>query len=431
MSPVRAADVQGSPPLVVAPRSPIKTLSVRCLWPARHPNLWFNFPLRLTQMLALLAAFAASFVVAVMLVRSSFARRSFFMDSTGGTGPQKLHAGLVPRVGGLAVAFGLAAGIAFLVWRGGDSYRLGLAVALCGVPLLVAGLVEDLTKRVSAKVRLAAAVLSAGLAVYVLDARIAHAGLPLLDQALAVGWVAVSFTVFVVAGMANAVNIVDGLNGLASMCVVLMLGSLVYVAYQVNDSTIGTLALVGIGAVLGFFVLNYPAGLIFLGDGGAYLLGFWYAELAILLLVRNPGAVSPLYPLLAAIYPVFEVAFSIYRRRVLRGHPTDVPDGIHLHSLMYRRLLRWATDDRSARALTRRNSMTSPYLWLLCMLAVVPATVLYEYTHALGAFLALFVVTYVVLYWRIVRFRMPRWMRKPNGQGRLVRGDDMVGRRAP
>jgi UDP-N-acetylmuramyl pentapeptide phosphotransferase/UDP-N-acetylglucosamine-1-phosphate transferase len=185
------------------------------------------------------------------------------------------------------------------------------------------------------------------------------------------------------------------------------------------------------GAVLGFFVLNYPAGLIFLGDGGAYFLGFWYAELAILLLVRNPGEVSPLYPLLAAIYPVFEVAFSIYRRRYLRGRASDMPDGIHLHSLLYRRLLRWATDDRSARALTRRNSMTSPFLWLLCMLAIVPATVLYKHTYVMGAFLTLFVVTYVVLYWRIVRFRMPRWMRKPAGHGRAARGDDVVGRRAP
>jgi UDP-N-acetylmuramyl pentapeptide phosphotransferase/UDP-N-acetylglucosamine-1-phosphate transferase len=86
------------------------------------------------------------------------------------------------------------------------------------------------------------------------------------------------------------------------------------VAFQVGDTADRALALAGIGAVLGFFLWNFPAGLIFLGDGGAYFLGFYVAEVSILLLVRNPE-VSPLFPLLVCIYPVFETLFSIYRRR--------------------------------------------------------------------------------------------------------------------
>ena len=62
-------------------------------------------------------------------------------------------------------------------------------------------------------------------------------------------------------------------------------------------------------------------------------------------------------------------------------------------------------------ALTRRNSMTSPYLWLLCMFSVVPAVLFWDRTPVLMLFLLIFVVTYVVLYWRIVRFKSPRWMR--------------------
>jgi hypothetical protein len=67
--------------------------------------------------------------------------------------------------------------------------------------------------------------------------------------------------------------------------------------------------------------------------------------------------------------------------------------------------------DRSAKALTRRNSMTSPFLWMLCMLSVIPAVVFWNSTPAVVGFLGLFVVTYIVLYWRIVRFKSPRWMR--------------------
>jgi UDP-N-acetylmuramyl pentapeptide phosphotransferase/UDP-N-acetylglucosamine-1-phosphate transferase len=217
-------------------------------------------------------------------------------------------------------------------------------------------------------------------------------------------------TVVAVAGIANSVNIIDGFNGLASMCVVIMLAALAYVAFQVGDPLVGALALAGVGAVLGFFVWNFPAGLIFLGDGGAYFLGFFVAEVALLLLVRNPD-VSPLFPLLVCIYPVFETLFSIYRRKFLRAVPPSMPDGIHLHSLIYRRVMRWAVGDRSARALTRRNSMTSPFLWMLCMASVVPAVLFWDDTAVLALLLLLFGCTYVVLYWRIVRFRAPRWMR--------------------
>jgi UDP-N-acetylmuramyl pentapeptide phosphotransferase/UDP-N-acetylglucosamine-1-phosphate transferase len=189
-----------------------------------------------------------------------------------------------------------------------------------------------------------------------------------------------------------------------------MLAALAYVAFQTDDSFVGAMALAGIGAVLGFFVWNFPAGLIFLGDGGAYFLGFYVAELSILLIVRNPS-VSPMFPLLVCIYPVFETLFSIYRRRFIRAVPPSMPDGIHLHSLIYRRVLSWAVGDRSAKALTRRNSMTSPYLWLLCMFSVVPAMLFWQNSGILALFLLLFGLSYLVLYWSIVRFRSPRWMR--------------------
>ena len=274
-----------------------------------------------------------------------------------------------------------------------------------------AGLLEDLTKRVRPAWRLGATGLAALLAVGLLGASLTYTSIPGLDALVSIPVGAAVVTVVAVAGIANSVNIIDGFNGLASMCVVIMLSAIAYVAFQVDDPLIGQLALAGIGAVLGFFLWNYPAGLIFLGDGGAYFLGFFVAELAILLLQRNAGEVSPMFALLVCIYPVFETIFSIYRRKFLRALPPSMPDGIHLHSLIYRRVLRWAVGDRSARALTRRNSMTSPYLWLLCMLSVVPAVLFFNNPLVLSLSLALFGMSYVALYWSIVRFKSPRWMR--------------------
>ncbi len=119
-----------------------------------------------------------------------------------------------------------------------------------------------------------------------MQAVITRTDIPGLDWLVAFPLGALLVTVFVVAGVANAVNIIDGFNGLASMCVVIMLIGLAYVAFAVDDRLIALLALAGVGAVLGFFVWNFPAGLVFLGDGGAYFLGFYVAELG------HPAAAS-------------------------------------------------------------------------------------------------------------------------------------------
>jgi UDP-N-acetylmuramyl pentapeptide phosphotransferase/UDP-N-acetylglucosamine-1-phosphate transferase len=377
-------------------------------------------------MIALLLAFAVSLCATMLVVRSAKVHAHFSADDDT-SGPQKFHAHPVPRIGGLGIFVGVLTVVVHAGLGSPDLARTGALVLLCGAPAFLAGLTEDLTKRVSPRLRLLATAISAGLAIWLLDALITKTDIPGLDWLAAWPLGAAALTIFAVAGIANSVNIIDGFNGLASMCVVLILTALAYVAFQVRDPLIGTLALTGIGAVLGFFLWNFPAGLIFLGDGGAYFLGFFVAELSILLLQRNPGEVSPLFPLLICIYPVFETLFSIYRRRFLRSVPPSMPDGIHLHSLIYRRVLRWAVGGRGAKALTRRNSMTSPYLWLLCMLSVAPAVLFWNNSAALGILLFLFGLTYVLLYWRIVRFKAPRWMKFRSVRARRVTEADNRG----
>jgi UDP-N-acetylmuramyl pentapeptide phosphotransferase/UDP-N-acetylglucosamine-1-phosphate transferase len=362
------------------------------------------------MLLTVLAAFAVSLVTTLLIVRG--------VASGGGSGtaldhqmdgPQKFHAAPVPRTGGVAIIFGLAAALLLLSLNDHAAARTGGWLLLCAAPVFGAGLVEDLTKKVGPAARLLASIVSALLASWLLGSILPATGIPALDLLLATTAGAVALTAFVVAGMSNAVNIIDGFNGLASMCAVLMLAALAYVAFKVGDSLVMALALGMIGAILGFFVCNFPAGLVFLGDGGAYVLGFWFAELSVLLLLRNPGEVSPLTPLLIGIYPVFETLFSIYRRR-LRGTSPGFPDGIHLHTLIYRRVLRWAVADRTARAMTLRNSMTAPYLWFVCMLSIIPAMLFWDNTTIIATFLCLFVLSYLGLYWRIVRFQSPGWL---------------------
>jgi UDP-N-acetylmuramyl pentapeptide phosphotransferase/UDP-N-acetylglucosamine-1-phosphate transferase len=324
-------------------------------------------------------------------------------------GPQKFHHRAVPRIGGIGIICGVVAAVAWIAGRERAVPLLPALLLVAALPTFGSGLIEDLTKSQSPRRRLFFTSISALVACLLLDAEIVRTAIPGLDWVVSFPTGAVLVTVFVVTGVANAINIIDGFNGLASMCVVLMLAGLAYVAFQIGDVPIAWLALAGIGAVLGFFVFNFPAGLVFLGDGGAYFLGFYLAELAILLLHRNP-TLSPMFPLLLCIYPVFETLFSIYRRKWLRGRPVGMPDGAHLHSLIYRRFMRWAVGRGAERSPALRNSMTSPYLWVLCSASVVPAILWYDDTAILATFIFLFGLSYLVLYWRIVRFRAPRFL---------------------
>jgi UDP-N-acetylmuramyl pentapeptide phosphotransferase/UDP-N-acetylglucosamine-1-phosphate transferase len=359
-------------------------------------------------MVVLFLAFLVSAAVTFFVIRSARAHAHFSADADM-SGPQKFHATPVPRVGGVGIVVGLAASLAVLWLLRGDEMLLGVILLCCAAPAFLGGLAEDLTKRQSPRRRLFFTAVSAALAAWALDAVVTRTDIPGVDWLVAFPLAAVVVTIFAVAGVANAVNIIDGFNGLAAMCVVMMLGSLAYVAFQSQDAVIALCALAGLGAVMGFFIWNFPAGLIFLGDGGAYFLGFFVAELSILLLQRNPE-VSPLCPLLMCIYPIFETVFSMYRRRVVRGRPVGMPDGVHLHSLIYRRLMRWAVGNRTAKVITRRNSMTAPYLWLLCMMSVVPSMFFWNNSLALAAFIVLFGATYMYLYARIVRFKAPDWL---------------------
>ena len=355
----------------------------------------------------LLLCFIVSLVVTLLVVRSSD-RHAHLSADHDLDGPQKFHHRPVPRVGGVGVLIAMASGALLAQFTNSPlSASIWLFLA-CALPAFGSGLIEDLTKKVSPAKRLGATAVSAALGAWCLDALIRRTDIPGVDLLVQMPIGAIALTLLVVAGVANAVNIIDGFNGLASMCTLIILLALAYVGLQLNDRLLVTLALMAAGATLGFFVWNFPLGLIFLGDGGAYLLGFVVAELGVLTIARNPS-VSPLFPLLLCAYPIFETVFTMYRRK-LKGLSSSHPDGIHLHTLIHRRLVRPLLGEAPESRLRVRNSMTSPYLWLLCSLSVIPAMVWFRETAVLAGFIVLFMVSYTAIYWSIVRFKVPHWL---------------------
>lgn len=322
---------------------------------------------------------------------------------------QKFHVHPVARIGGLPIFVAVGISTAISIWRVPALGHWAFSLLVCSSIAFIGGIAEDYTGTVRASRRLILTMIAAWLGYILLDVKLGRIDLPFGTIIFSSAWLVLPITVLAVAGIANAINIIDGFNGLASVVTICMLVSLAYVAWQVGDVFVLVTALMVAGATTGFLIWNYPVALIFLGDGGAYFIGFMLGELSLLLVMRNPQ-VSTWYAALLLIYPAFETLFSAWRRMFLRGKSPAMPDGIHLHSLIFRRIVRWTVGPQEARALMRRNSMTSPYLWLFSLMAVIPATMFWRDTTVLIFFCLLFIISYIWLYTRIVRFKSPRWL---------------------
>jgi UDP-N-acetylmuramyl pentapeptide phosphotransferase/UDP-N-acetylglucosamine-1-phosphate transferase len=317
---------------------------------------------------------------------------------------RKLHATPTPRCGGLAIgaAFLLGAAASWIV-----DGKVGILLMLfaCASPGLAGGLVEDFTKRAGVLARLVLTAVAATLGVALLDARITQVDLPGIDLLLAMPIVSFVVTVFAITGVAHATNVIDGLNGLASFIGLLTSIALAIVAAIVGDSLVLLPACVLAASIAGFLLVNFPRGRIFLGDGGAYLMGLVLALLSVLLAHRN-AEVSAWFPLLLLAYPIWETLFSIYRRK-LRGRAAARADAMHLHSLMYRRVVRWKGYSGSPVDHVARNSLASLFLWPIPAMCFLLALAFWSNSLALQAVASVFAILYTLGYRRLVRFGVP------------------------
>lgn len=329
------------------------------------------------------------------------------------SGVQKTHSTPVPRAGGIAVLGGLL-GAALLVQyeppKGLEPplqlpINTLLALTLAGLPVLIAGLLEDLTKKVSTRTRLLSAFGAAALAWLFFRWRLPRVDTPGLDWLMQWSPFAVVFTCFAVGGITHAVNIIDGFHGLASTTLLLLFAGLGGLAWVVGDTQVLAVCATGMGLSLGFLTANYPRGRIFLGDGGAYLLGFLLAESAVMLIQAHPPSQVRVWQVLAICgYPFIEVVFSMYRRRLIHQQPTDAPDRLHLHSLVYRRLARpWL--GQAAAQPWRANAAVVLLLAPFIATTVLLALLLGHTTPGAVLALALSYSLYLYGYRRLVRFR--------------------------
>jgi UDP-N-acetylmuramyl pentapeptide phosphotransferase/UDP-N-acetylglucosamine-1-phosphate transferase len=335
---------------------------------------------------AVLVALLVALGLSALLVLTTRFHGHMTIDSHHGV--QKFHVHPTPRIGGIGIFLGLLAGC--LLVKDGATRQILKTIVLAGIPAFAFGILEDLTKEVGVLPRLLATMASGFVACLMTGISLGRVDVPLVDEAFKLLPVALLFTAFAIGGVANAINIIDGFHGLASGTAIMIALALAAIATEVGDAPLALAAVIVAATIAGFWLLNYPWGKIFLGDGGAYFTGFALAWLAVLLLERN-SQVSPWVGLLVFAYPVIEVLYSVARRYRDQRSP-GAPDGLHLHSLVKVQVIRkklpnWSTN--------MQNAAVSPCIWFF---AAIPALVGVVLHTASPAVLALVFVAFVALY---------------------------------
>ena len=237
---------------------------------------------------------------------------------------RKIHQRPIPRVGGIAIA--TAALGAILVWL--PLLRPEIAGYLAGA--LVIALFGALDDRVNLDYRLKFAAQVAGVLLFIgiSDVQLTRAPF-FLDETLP-AWLGLPLTVVVMVGITNAVNLSDGMDGLAGGTSLISAAALGYLAYLGGDNQVALVALALIGAVFGFLRYNTFPAQVFMGDAGSQFLGFSVAALGITVIEQSNTAISPLVPVLILGLPIIDTLY-VMTRRISDGGSPFAPDRRHLH----------------------------------------------------------------------------------------------------
>lgn len=352
------------------------------------------------QVFAFFAAFAVSACLCLIGVAAS-AKLSGWIRRNDLAARQASHHHPALRLGGIGLVLGLAASA--LLTHGNGPFLLLLC---CATPVFVSGLLEDVGYRQSPRMRLLMAAVSGAIVIALTGRYLTDVGLPPLDALFAYMPFAIAFTLFATSGLVHATNLIDGLNGLAGAATLIGTLGLAALADRAGTSLMALPAPILCGAILGFLLLNYPFGRIFLGDAGAYTLGFVLAWLSVLLLAAAP-ALSPWAILMVFFWPVADTILAIWRRQ-RTGFAIGQADRMHFHQVVMRSIEITILRGK-ARAIS--NPVTTALLAPVMALPAVAGVGLWNTgLYAALAFLAsagLFVGAYHGMIFAARRARMP------------------------
>ncbi len=336
--------------------------------------------------------FFLSFLTTFLLTKSKFINSKF--GTSRNNNLHNFHDFKNLRIGGFSIIIVLfIACILFYLLDNTLYQSIFFKLLAASIPTFCFGFWDDISEGIDPYLRIIGSLLSSIIALLLFKSINEFLHLSNINN-LFIYLLLSSLLILYIVGMIHSYNLIDGLNGLAIMVGISSLSSILFIAIQLNDFELIFASSIILSCLLGFFLLNYPFGKIFLGDGGAYFLGFSISILSILLASRN-DRVSFFYPLLINIYPFVETIFTIWRRAFRRRKSIFKADRLHLHSIIYKNIKnkKFFTFFKKLPS----NSKSSPILWLINLIPVIISTCYNDngFIIFLGCFLYIFIYLYL------------------------------------
>lgn len=247
---------------------------------------------------------------------------------------RKVHTRVMPRLGGLGIYLSFVIGLVALLPFIPDSYISSRdldfvgAFLVGGTMIVLLGALDDRFD-LSAKLKLLIQIATACVVVFGFDIKIEFANIPFHTYSSVETWMSIPFTILWIVGVTNAINLIDGLDGLAAGVSAIAIGTIAVMAFIMGNEITAVLCLLLLGSILGFLYFNFHPAKIFMGDSGSLFLGFSLALLS-LLGFKQVAIVSFLTPLILIGVPLSDTMFAIVRRW-MQKKPIFSPDKGHLH----------------------------------------------------------------------------------------------------
>ena len=279
----------------------------------------------LFMIFAFIVSFAFTFATTPLVRRFAFKIGAIDIPKDN----RRMHKKPTPLIGGLAIIFGFT--VATLCFAQPSRQLYG---TLAGAAIIaVMGVIDD-CKNLPAKLKFVIQIIAALVVVFAGDIKIDVFTNPnfLSDNPYWVlpEWLSVTLTVIWIVFITNAVNFIDGLDGLAAGVSAIMSISLVFISIRVGEYSIAILGIALMGSCFGFLPFNFNPAKIFMGDTGSTFLGFMLATLSIQGVFKSYAVISFAVPLLILGLPLFDALFAMIRR-ILRGQSPMTADRGHLH----------------------------------------------------------------------------------------------------
>jgi len=273
--------------------------------------------------LVLLLGVLAAFVVA-LLVTPLMKKIGLKLGAVDKPNERKVHSRVITRIGGFAIYAGFV--VPTLFTQLPDRQVLGLVVA--GTLIVMVGLFDDL-RGMSAKVKLLGQI-GAALVLVWFGVEVDYITNPLNGGIISLGKLSLPITIFWLIGVTNAVNLIDGLDGLAAGITAIAALTLAVVAWTQEQYSVVAMALFLTASTLGFLRYNFNPAQLFMGDCGSLFLGFNLGALSVMGLSKGATVISLFIPIIILGIPIMDTFFAI-TRRFSNKKPIFEPDKGHLH----------------------------------------------------------------------------------------------------